>query len=329
MPRAERSHDLLLLGVALATRECAKDVPWLVGVSGGRDSVVLLHLLQAADFQHLTVVHFDHRLRGKNSARDSRFVTEIARKTNLRIISDFWKSDIAKNNSIESAARTARYQFFAEAAVSTGAHGIFLGHHADDQAETFLWNLLRGTGSAGLAAMAFRTEMRIAGRPLTVLRPMLGVWRTEIDAYAAAHKLDFREDATNQSLNFTRNRLRHQIIPWLEQKLARNVREPLWRAAEIARAENEWLTSLADSVPAGPELRTADLHGKPIAYQRRVIHAWLSAQEVPGVGFGEVEATRSLLDPTRSPARVNLPHGLQARRRAGAITIARQNNKAL
>lgn len=326
MPRDEHLKHTVHLCVERAARECSKDAPWLVGVSGGRDSVALLNALQEEGYRNLTIAHFDHRLRGKNSERDFKFVAGLAQKTNLRIISDFWKSTEVKNDSIESAARTERYRFFAQAVASTGAYGIFLGHHADDQAETFLWNLLRGAGPAGLAAMAFRTEMTIHGLPLIIFRPLLGVWREEIDAYVAAHGLEFREDATNRSLRFTRNRLRRQIIPWLEQKLARNIREPLWRAAEIARAENEWLTDLTGHFSAEREFRVADVRGKPIACQRRVIHAWLIAQGVPGVGFAEIEEVRSLLDPSGSPARVNLPSGLQARRRAGAITIAKQKN---
>lgn len=324
MPHDEHSHEPVLLSVEHASRECTKDGLWLVAVSGGRDSVTLLDALRAVGFRNLVIAHFDHRLRAQNSARDAKFVTELARKTNLRIISDYWKSAEVKSDSIESAARTARYRFFAEAVASTGAQGVLLGHHADDQAETFLWNLLRGAGSAGFAAMAFRTEMRIDGLPLTIFRPLLGVWRDEIDSYVAAHALDFREDATNRSRRFTRNRLRHQIIPWLEQKLGRNVRVPLWRAAEIARAENEWLEDLTGPCSGGSEFRIAELREKPVAFQRRVIHAWLVAQAIPGVGFTEIEAVRSLLDTARSPARVNLPAGLQARRRAGVITIAKQ-----
>src|SRR5438477_12239009 len=143
--------------------------------------------------------------------------------------------------SIETAARETRYKFFAKIAKQRRCHTIFLAHHADDLVETFLINLFRGAGSAGLAAMREISTRRIDGIDLTIVRPFLCVWRKEIDDYVGEHRLKFREDATNKNLTPLRNRIRHRIIPYLEKTLGRNIRQNIWRTAIIAAEEENWI----------------------------------------------------------------------------------------
>src|SRR5205823_6386889 len=125
--------------------------------------------------------------------------------------------------------REARYEFFARTAKAKKCDTIFLAHHADDQVETFLFNLFRGGGTHGLCGMKSESTQTIAGTTLRVLRPLLGVWRDEIDAYVRVQKLKFREDRSNQELVNTRNKMRHEIIPAIERALGREVRKPIWK----------------------------------------------------------------------------------------------------
>ena len=299
---------------------------YLVGVSGGRDSVALLHGLRAAGYRRLVVGHLDHGLRGEASAEDARFVARLAAEWELPFeqgTADVPELARRTRRSVETAAREARYAFFAAAAGRRRCRAVFLAHHADDQVETFLFNLLRGSGPAGLAAMAAEDERTVGRRKLRILRPLLGVWRVEIDAYVRIHGLAWREDATNADpAHATRNRLRAEVIPLLERVMGREVRPALWRAADILQAEKTWLTALlAAEGPLPEKLPAKPLAAQPVGKQRRVLRAWLSARGVAGVGYAEVERVRSLLDADEGPAKVNLPGGCHARRRAGVLFI--------
>ena len=299
----------------------------LVGVSGGRDSVALLDGLLAAGFPRLVVCHLDHGLRGRASTGDARFVARLAVARGLPL--EAGQADVralakAEGYSLETAAREARYRFFAAAAARRRCRTLFLAHHADDQAETFLFNLLRGAGPAGLAGMALDSERRVGRRTLRIVRPLLGMWRAEIDAYLVERGLKWREDATNADpAHATRNALRHEALPLLEQVMGRDVRRALWRAADILGAEEAWLAEiLAADGPLTTELTVPSLAAQPVARQRRLLRAWLAARGVVGVGYEEVERVRALLDVTAGgPAKVNLPGGRHARRRSGKLFV--------
>ena len=197
---------------------------------------------------------------------------------------------------------------------------IFVGHHADDLVETFLINLFRGAGSAGLSAMREISTRRIDDMDLTIVRPLLCVWRKEIDHYVRDHRLRFREDATNEDLTPVRNRIRLRIIPYLEKMHGRNIRQNIWRTAIIAADEEKWIESeLRDSTHA--DLSIVKLRALPIALQRRAILKWLRARNVSNVGFDAIERVRSLADRDTRVAKVNLPENRHARRRGGKIFI--------
>jgi tRNA(Ile)-lysidine synthase len=152
------------------------------------------------------------------------------------------------------------------------------------------------------------------------VRPLLGVWRKEIDNYVRKHGLTFREDASNKNLNPLRNRIRHRVIPYLEKILGRNIRPAIWRAATIAGEEEAWIDShLADS--SDIEFSVAKLRALPVALQRRAIFKWLRAQNVSEIGFDVIESVRSLLGRDGRVAKVNLPRDRHVRRRAGRIFI--------
>lgn len=298
----------------------------LVGVSGGLDSAVLLHALFAAGYRRLVVAHLHHGLRGRAATADAAFVRKLAAGLGLRLIEA--RVNVAalaqeRKLSLETAAREARYEFFARAARQARCRTLVLAHHADDQAETFLFNLLRGSGSAGLAGMRPRSVREIDGVPLEILRPLLGVWRAELEEYARRNGVRHREDVSNASPDHTRNRLRHTILPFLSREFGRDVRPSLWRAAEISAAQQEWLAQALP--PPCAELSVAALRALPEAGQRHAIHAWLGGHAVPQISFALVEKIRSLLPAGAANAKVNLPGARFARRRAGVLFIEPQS----
>lgn len=296
---------------------------YLVGVSGGRDSVALLHVLVARGCKNLTACHLNHQLRGSESGRDAKFVKKFCAELNvdLEIESANVRALMTKQKlSIEAAAREARYKFFAKVARQRDVRTIFLGHHADDLVETLFINLFRGSGATGLRGMREVSTRRVDDVDLTVVRPFLGVWRNEIDEYIREHRLKFREDVSNKGLLALRNRIRQRVIPYLEKTLSRNIRQNIWRAATIAAEEEAWIEQQLPNT-RGVDLAVAQLRDLPVALQRREILKWLRAQKITNVGFDLVEAVRELLDHDSGPAKVNLPEDRHVRRRAGKIFI--------
>jgi len=292
-----------------------------VGVSGGRDSVTLLHLLVEAGVPGLVVAHLDHALR-EASAEDAHFVSDLTARYGVPCVSS--RDDVRARarrtrRSLETAARDARYAFFAEAAKRRNLRRVLLGHHADDRVETFLFNLLRGAGARGLGSMRPVSTHQVEGFALEVHRPLLGVWRTEIDAYVAKHALPFREDATNAEAVHTRNRLRHEVLPLLESVMGRDVRRTILRTTEVLGADEEFLSSLLLPTDLEPQLSVAAVRELPLAVQRRVLHAWLRANRVSDIAFEDIEHVRGLLG--SSSAKVNLSGGKHARRRAGRLFL--------
>ena len=302
---------------------------YLIGVSGGRDSVALLHWLVDLGYRRLIVCHLNHQLRGRSSRADFRFVEKLVAKWNKKIVGhiDFEPGSadvlsLAKRNksSIETAAREARYSFFARVAKRRRCHTIFLAHHADDLVETFLINLFRGAGATGLAAMREVSTRRIEDVDLTIVRPLLSVWREEIDNYVRERRLKFREDVSNKNLAPLRNRIRRRIIPYLEKTLGRSIRQNIWRTAVIAAEEENWIESQLPNADSA-DLSVRELRALPVALQRRAILKWLRAQNVSDIGFDVIERVRSLLDPGSRTAKTNLPQNRHVRRRAGKIFV--------
>ena len=232
--------DGMLNKVGSALREHCGTEPGaliVVGVSGGADSLCLMHLLHALGYP-LVVAHFDHQLRAE-SADDAAAVESAARALGLPFAQQ--RADVraharSSGLSIEDAARQLRYAFLFTEARARQAHAVAVGHTADDQVETVLMHLIRGAGTAGLKAMSYRSVLHMFDPNTPLLRPMLGIWRRETLDYCQSHALVARHDRSNDSVEYFRNRVRHELIPALESYNPR-VREALWRTAEIAASD--------------------------------------------------------------------------------------------
>ena len=198
------------------------------GVSGGADSVAMLHFLKKLSEKNrfaLYACHVNHNLR-KNAARDEKFTQKFCE--NLGVECLVYQADVKKtareyNLSAEHAARKARYAAFEKACAKKNANFLALAHHADDNAETVLLNILRGTKAKGLAGI---TARRPLNKTVTLVRPLLGVRRKDIENYVKFNKLKFVTDETNLRENFTRNWVRRRLLPMLEKKQPK-VREHL------------------------------------------------------------------------------------------------------
>jgi tRNA(Ile)-lysidine synthase len=211
----------------------------LVAVSGGQDSVCLLHVLNNLQSMlgiSLHVAHLDHQLRGKDSTADARYVAALAKK--LGIPCTVEKRDVLKYQkenglSLEEAAREVRYGFLAETAKSIGADSAAIGHTLDDQAETILLHLIRGTGTKGLRGLQPVTDWPYPFHKLKIIRPLLDVRREETAAYCARYGLKPRQDATNLSLEPLRNKVRLELLPLLKTYNPKIV-ESLQRMSQLA-----------------------------------------------------------------------------------------------
>ncbi|MFC1894273.1 tRNA lysidine(34) synthetase TilS [Chloroflexota bacterium] len=229
----------------------------LVAVSGGPDSVCLLHILSRLKVElsiTLHLAHLNHQLRGAEADADARYVADTARQMGIPAIIE--QRDVAayqaqQRLSLEEAAREVRYNFLAEAAESIGASQVAVGHTRDDHIETILMHLIRGTGTRGLRGLQPLTEWRATSNSITITRPLIEVSREEIAGYCARHQLRPRLDTSNLSLSLLRNKIRHQLLPLLQTYNPR-IAEALLRAARIASDDitfmNEQVVRMWDEV---------------------------------------------------------------------------------
>jgi tRNA(Ile)-lysidine synthase len=305
--------------VKAAAESYLKEEKHLVGLSGGADSRVLIHVLLLIGFQNLVICHLDHNLRGAQSTEDRKFVCRLARRLRIPIFVEIL-AGLPGTGSLETAARAARHEFFARASECFTTQSLILAHHADDQIETFLINLFRGTGSFDNAAIKPESRIEVGDQILVIRRPLLDVWKHEIYEFAARLGLKFREDLTNASRKMLRNRVRHELIPEIERVMERPIKKSLLRTIELAASEGEFLKSLVPESAYRPELETRLLKKLPVPIQRRTIHTWLRHQGITDFGFDEIESVRSLLDRIEI-AKTNLPRGIFCRRRAGQLFL--------
>jgi tRNA(Ile)-lysidine synthase len=305
-----------LLQALLATVPPGK---WGIAVSGGADSVALLLLLSESKRVGLSlhVIHLDHETRNGQSASDAEFVRELAHRLGLTCTVEL-RSTIEQDirtpqKNVSARFRAARFELFSRLVKSHGLCGVILAHHAEDQAETILQRLLRGSGAVGLGGM--RTSARING--VRVLRPLLGVRRDDLRKYLRERDQAWREDPSNASGVYLRNRLR-QLLASKGAFI-----EALLRLGESSRKLRDWARQ---STPrAGPTLGARELFELPGPLQREVARQWLAARGVPR---GRIDASAinqliAMLEDAATPGRQHFPGKVLVRRSRGTLSALR------
>jgi len=255
-----------------------------VAVSGGADSVALLLLLIELRSELgivLSIAHVNHKLRGTESDEDEQFVAKLAAKQGLEL--ETRTVPVKQQGAgIESAARQLRYEYFRELAQAGRATIIATAHTLDDQAETVLLRMFRGTGIRGLAGILPRLKLEAEGCACgEVVRPLLAFRRVELREYLRARGQDWREDSSNRDLTFLRNRLRQRLMPVIMEEFGDAAIEHMAELAEIARAEEEHWSGFGAahfSLLANPTLNVERLLGLPLAAARRTVRAWIERQ---------------------------------------------------
>lgn len=302
----------------------------LLALSGGADSIALLHLLldlQSRIEFDIYAAHLNHGLRGKESLEDERFVRKLCKKFSIPCFAakeDIQKKAKENRTSLEVAGREARLAFLKKTSEKVKANKIAFGHTMNDQAENVLLRLLRGSGMKGLSSM----------RPLegNVIRPLLTISREDIESYLHGKKFSFRIDSSNDDMRFTRNKIRHNLIPLLREQFNPEIVETLARMAAILSEENAFLEAVVSGIIVKEakirngtvDISTEILKHLPAALSRRVIRRIV--QIVRGslrrITFKDIEEAREFLLKSRGNRSALLPSGISVKIYKDTINFA-------
>ncbi|MBA3018513.1 MAG: tRNA lysidine(34) synthetase TilS [Proteobacteria bacterium] len=308
----------------------------LVGVSGGPDSVALLHIILSLAQQfsiRVGVAHLNHSLRQKDSDDDAEFVASFARNFDLPCY--IKKEDVSKYRhekklSLEEAARIVRYRFFESVAEKYMFNKIALGHNADDNAELVIMQLLRGSGPLGISGIP-------PVRNGKIIRPLIKLTKSEILEFLAVNELKFVLDKSNNDQRYLRNRIRHHLIPHLKSSYNKRIVETINRFASIIRSEEEWIDDLIKpifnkSVLAAENnsvaLSISSINELHIAAQRRIIRKAIA--EIKGnlrrITFSHIESVISLLNSGHAFGCIDLPDRIWIKRDGDTISFSREKS---
>ena len=311
----------------------------LVAVSGGPDSVALVHILLTLapkfSFQ-VAMAHLNHCLRKNESARDEAFVVSLAERLKLPAHVD--KQDVRRyqkrhNLSLEEAARQVRYRFYGDIAARFGYDKIALGHHSDDNAELVLMYLLRGSGPLGLSGIP-------PMRDNTIIRPLINLKRLDIMNYISAKELEYVVDSSNRDSQFLRNKIRNRLIPEIKDEYNPKLIDSLNRLASVLGAEEEWIERLIQPIYKKTVvfekqnrlgLEVDELNKEPIAVQRRLIRK--AILQVKGnlrrVAFTHVEAAVRLARNGPPSGMLDLPDQIRICRDQDVLLISKELQKQI
>ncbi len=334
-PRSENESPKLVAQLRAGLHRCdAVGTSLLVAISGGADSVaLLLGLLQLREPLKLTLraAHLNHQLRGPDADADADWVSALCQRHEIPCdveIASIRELAEQARRGLEETARDTRYEFLRATATRHGCDAVAVAHTADDQAETVLHHILRGTGLTGLRGMEWSRSL---GDSTRLIRPMLAIWRTEVEQFLTELGQDFRQDATNQDISLTRNRLRRELLPRLEQDFNPRVREHLCQLAEQAAGCEEATRIAADTLLDAALLD----HSDNVVRLRRDALTQVSrslAREVFVRLWQRVNWTRQSMAFTHwdrlvdfvqadQPAAIDLPGPVSVRRRANMIVL--------
>ncbi|MFC1515129.1 tRNA lysidine(34) synthetase TilS [Thermodesulfobacteriota bacterium] len=306
----------------------------LVGVSGGPDSVTLLHVLTALAPRlslRLGVAHLNHGLRPQTADTDAEFVSSIAKEMALPLFLE--KADVRKYReenrlSLEEAARHVRYDFFHRTAQQNRFNKIALGHHADDNAELVLMNLMRGSGPLGMSGIPPVREER-------VVRPLIQLKKQEIMDFLNAESLPYVSDKSNRETRHLRNRVRHHLIPVLKTSYNPGIVETLNRISSILRDETDWIEKFVVPDLEKSILKEQDdtvtvsvkqLDKMHIAAQRRLVRKVVSKVKgnLRAVTFSHINSVMGLLKGGSAGKRLDLPGRVSVRRKGDALLFSKE-----
>ncbi|MCM8761107.1 MAG: tRNA lysidine(34) synthetase TilS [Candidatus Omnitrophica bacterium] len=306
----------------------------MLAVSGGPDSVFMLHAIASLGkklgLKSLSVCNLDHGLRGKESAEDSDFVRRMANRYGLPFFHNKIKimRSAADNLSVEELARQARYQFFKEAALRAGAGVVATGHTLDDQAETVLMRLIKGSSMKGVVGIAPKRQEGV----ITVVRPLIEIEKKQIVRYLEAAGIPYRVDSTNLEDIFFRNVVRNEIMPFLERYNPR-LKRALFSFAEHLREDFEFISearrklgrSLTKSGGGQLEILLKDFVIQPKALQKEILRDCLekSGGEVKRLSFRHWKELDALIRQKRKGSSVDLPGGIRVSRTERCLKFIR------
>ena len=310
----------------------------LVAVSGGPDSVALLHALHELRNElglHLEVAHLQHGIRGGEAKADGRFVGGLADK--LGLVFHLKEIDLpelrsrAGRGNLEALAREQRYRFFAELAQRRGLNKIATAHTQDDQAETVLMWLLRGAGRKGLSGMSAAHALTEYGsdQGLKIIRPLLEISKSEILENLRNQQLEYRVDSTNYDTKLLRNWIRLELLPQLRDRIDGRIRARLAGQAAMLRDEQAVLDQVAhaelEKCRRGDGLDRFLLLNQPAALQRLMLRCWIEGRRgnLRGIDFAHIEALRQLAETGPAQGRLAIPGGWELRREYDSLCLAR------
>ncbi|MFA6973625.1 MAG: tRNA lysidine(34) synthetase TilS [Parcubacteria group bacterium] len=291
----------------------------VVGVSGGPDSVCLLDVLSKLAPKYdleLTVAHVNYGLRGKDSDKDELFVESLAEKYGLQF--SVMMPVLQKNSASENKLREMRYQFFEDVRTENDFDLIAVAHNADDQVETFLMRVMRGSGLQGLSAMKFKTEK--------IIRPLLGISRKEILEYLKNNNLTYRTDRTNRENLFLRNKIRNKLIPYLEKNFNPAIKETIFGATTSIAEDYDFLNSYAEALLGKQkELSIKKLLTLHPALQRRVLLLYIGRErsDLKDIEASHIEEVLKALRSTKSKNQVVVFKGLKLTRKGDKVILSR------
>ncbi len=326
------------------------DASVLVAVSGGADSMLLLHSLHGLGKERnwsLTVFHLDHELRGQQGASDAAFVRHAAHALELPFIgvSTCIRQARKTRESMEMAGRRIRREAFANMARKNGISHVATGHTADDRVETLLLNLARGIGIDALESIPYHACLPGGAH---LVRPLLDIERKDIEAWLSGKGIDWRNDISNRDPAYRRNRVRHELLPWFEKRLNPRIREALRRLMQQAALYKQWTDPLTDDMTrkclieplatntAGnengtlPALAALRLASQPAALRHRVLVRWLQRLGVPPqrIDYATVMRLDRMLTSDSVPA-TTLPGDIHLHKTSDTLAARREKNDDL
>lgn len=309
----------------------------IVALSGGPDSVCLIHILSKISKEYgftIYAAHFNHQIRGLAAHRDALYSMELCDSLGIRC---FLKSvDVPsyakeKKLTMEEAARILRYEMLFQLKKETGSDKIAVAHNLDDQAETVMMRIMRGTGLNGLKGMDYR-------RPDGIIRPLMDVLKADIEKYCKDNQLEPRIDHTNLEDEYTRNKIRIHLLPYIEKEYASNIKEILSRMANSLREDSQYIESTADEIyervssVIDRDTVRIDLdliESEDISITKRILrNAYRQIEgSYNGLETVHLDGILDLIQSPRKEARINLPKGIIADRKASYLYITRNEIK--